>query len=73
MILTVTEEDHTYRNLDVWFVQSGIPGEFRTETDNPRVVACLPLNRNNIVNINSSLVEKDHNVLACNDSFFIRA
>ena len=67
-ILTITKEDHSSRNLDVWLVKGIIPGNFRIETDNPRVVACLPLNRNDIVNVNSSLVEADHNVLTCNDS-----
>ena len=66
-IFTVAEENSTARNLDTWLIKGGILGDFGIQTYNPCVVACFPLNGNDVVNINSGLVEANDNVLAGNN------
>ena len=66
-VLAVAEEKNTASNLDTWLMKSGILEDFGHETYNPFLVACIALNENNVVYINTGLVEANNKVLAGNN------
>ena len=65
-VLAVTQKDSTAGNLNGLLVQGGVFHGFASEGNHPRIITCLPLNRRDILDINSCLVTPYNNIVACN-------